>query len=140
MADDYQPPLIKRETETKENIKNPDDETSRRKHVHVELVNGHDEENLKSADLKTFTQTDELKIMKPPLDKLDQEDLVLSYQQAKEETGNTEPSKLICPRFNLPAINNIDEIAFQSNSIHSLTSELSDEMDTCNKSHVFVTV
>ena len=135
MADDYQPPYTKLKT-----IKNPDDETSRREHVHVELVNVH-EENLKTTDLKTFTHIDELKIMKPPLDKLEQEDLVLSYQQqAKEEMGNTEPSKLICPRFNLPAINKTDEIAFQSNSIHSLTSKLSDEMDTCNKSHVFVTV
>ena len=137
---EYQPPYIKHETETKENIKNPDDESSR-EHVHVELVNVHDEENLKTTDLKTFTQTDELKIMKPPLDILDQEDVVLSYQQqTKEEMGNTEPSELICPRFNLPVINKTNEIAFQSNSIHSLTSQLSDEMDICNKPHVFVTV
>ena len=137
---DYQPPYVQCETETKENIKKPDDDPSR-EHVHVELVHVHVEENLKTTDLKTFTHTDELKIMKPSLDILDQEDLVLSYQQqAKEETGNTEPSELICPRLNLPAINKTDEIAFQSNSIHSLTSKLSDEMDTCNKSHVFVTV
>ena len=137
---DYQPPYIQHESETKKNIKNPDDESSR-EHVHIEHVDVHDEENLKTTDFKTFTHIDELKIMKPPLDILDQEDLVLSYQQqAKEETGNTEPSELICARFNLPVINKTDEIAFQSNSIHSLTSELSDEMDTCNKSHVFVTV
>ena len=137
---DNQP--LKREIKNEENIMKLDDDLSREDLcVDQEITS-----NFKKTDLKTFTNNDTLneeKIMKPSLDihVLDQEDLVLSYQQqAKEETGNTEPSELICPRLNLPAINKTDEIAFQSNSIHSLKSKLSDEMDTSNKSHVFVTV